>query len=86
MTDRRKTGGGLNWLKLILALAVVLAVFAGVEVIARQEAALPDPALSLRTELLIPADGKMERLILPPIATAVSADLLPVVARSRSSR
>lgn len=86
MTEYRRRYSGTDWLKVILVVAVLLAVFAGTEVIARQEAAIPAAVPTLATELVIPGDGKTERLSLPPVATAISADRLPIVTRSRSSR
>lgn len=86
MTKRRGRQSGIDWLKVILVVAVLLAVFAGTEVIARQEAVIPATAPTLSTELVVPRDGRTERFSLPPVPTVISADQPPVVARSRSSR
>lgn len=86
MTRSRRRQSAVDWLKVALLVAVLLAVFAGTELIARQEAAVPATAPIVSTELVIPGDGKTERLSLPPVATAIHTDQLPVVARSRSSR
>jgi hypothetical protein len=87
MTDHRRKSSALDWLKVILVVAVLLAVFAGTELIARQDAALQPTGPVLATELVVPAGGKTTSLNLPPVATAISPGRLPVVvARSRSSR
>lgn len=86
MTKRQTQGSRLDWLKVILVIAVLLAVFAGTEVIARNEAALPAQAPALTTELVLPGEGEPEKLMLPPVATAISIDQASIVARSRSSR
>lgn len=86
MTDRRRRKTPIDWLRIILFVAVLLAVFAGTELIARRDAALSAATPVVTTEMVIPGDGKSQTLALPPVATAISGNRLPPVARSRSSR